>query len=44
MTQKYTPTQIAEMRKLYDIPENFYPVASVSGVVVAWGTKKEKGE
>jgi len=32
MTQK----EIAEARKLYDIPDNFIPVVTVSGVCTAW--------
>jgi len=31
----HTPAQIAEMRKKWDIPHNFYPVATAHGVI-AW--------
>lgn len=41
--KKYTTKQIAELRKLWDIPENFVPIASANGVL-AWGVKATGGQ
>lgn len=33
---EYTPEQIQSMREKWDIPSDFFPVATVSGVCIAW--------
>ena len=38
----HTPEQIAAMRKMYDVPENFVPVTHANGVV-SWITKAAAG-
>jgi hypothetical protein len=41
----WTWETVKEQRKKWDIKDNFYPIASVSGVCVAWGTiAKARGE
>jgi hypothetical protein len=39
---KHTQEQIKALRKLYDIPEHFVPVATANGCV-AWITKTAAG-